>query len=180
MCFLGYMDEVVIAIFLLGESKTLISHLLLVFLLQSDADYWLLSDADVSITDMWRTERILFLDLLFPLPSNMLHGKVLWLPFQIKYSHLELFGNSLIYLQLELNGTNWIDLMTIIACLRWPHRRPKPLLQTPVSCPLHLTPMGVEASTSDVMNLIKGKCYFLRTYDIQPQIPFASSTTLLL
>lgn len=26
---------------------------------QSDADYWLLSDADVSITDMWRTERIL-------------------------------------------------------------------------------------------------------------------------
>ncbi|KAF7805743.1 transcription factor E2FB-like [Senna tora] len=33
----------------------------------SDADYWLLSDADVSITDMWRTERILFLDLLSPL-----------------------------------------------------------------------------------------------------------------
>jgi len=26
--------------------------------LQSEADYWLLSDADVSITDMWRTERI--------------------------------------------------------------------------------------------------------------------------
>lgn len=29
------------------------------FFFQSDADYWLLSDADVSITDMWRTERIL-------------------------------------------------------------------------------------------------------------------------
>jgi hypothetical protein len=29
------------------------------FTFQSDADYWLLSDADVSITDMWRTERIL-------------------------------------------------------------------------------------------------------------------------
>jgi len=26
----------------------------------TDADYWLLTDADVSITDMWRTARILF------------------------------------------------------------------------------------------------------------------------
>lgn len=27
--------------------------------LQTDADYWLLSDAGVSITDMWKTARIL-------------------------------------------------------------------------------------------------------------------------
>lgn len=48
------------------------------FTIQSDADYWLLSDADVSITDMWRTERILttkmllcfffFFSLVFHLP----------------------------------------------------------------------------------------------------------------
>lgn len=38
------------------------------FLVQSDADYWLLTDAaDVSITDMWRTERIL---LVVMLPSS--------------------------------------------------------------------------------------------------------------
>jgi hypothetical protein len=34
------------------------------FTIQSDADYWLLSDADVSITDMWRTERILTAKML--------------------------------------------------------------------------------------------------------------------
>lgn len=28
---------------------------------QSEADYWLLSDARVSITDMWMTDGILFL-----------------------------------------------------------------------------------------------------------------------
>lgn len=37
------------------------SLLYLLHILQSDADYWLLSDADVSITDMWRTECILSL-----------------------------------------------------------------------------------------------------------------------
>lgn len=31
-----------------------------IILLQNDADYWLLSDAEVSITDMWRTDCILF------------------------------------------------------------------------------------------------------------------------
>mgnify|MGYP001797052000 CR=1 FL=1 len=31
---------------------------------QSDADYWLLSDADFSITDMWRTDGILSFSLL--------------------------------------------------------------------------------------------------------------------
>lgn len=36
----------------------------ILFPLQSNADYWLLSDADVSITDMWRTERILSVDIL--------------------------------------------------------------------------------------------------------------------
>lgn len=30
-----------------------------IILLQNDADYWLLSDAEVSITDMWRTDCIL-------------------------------------------------------------------------------------------------------------------------
>ena len=39
--------------------------------LQSDADYWLLSDADVSITDMWRTERILLLDILASITSYL-------------------------------------------------------------------------------------------------------------
>lgn len=34
------------------------------FSVQSDADYWLLTDADVSITDMWRTERILVFMIL--------------------------------------------------------------------------------------------------------------------
>lgn len=34
-------------------------HETLLLALQSDADYWLLSDGDVSITDMWRTDCIL-------------------------------------------------------------------------------------------------------------------------
>lgn len=33
--------------------------------LQNDADYWLLSGVDVSITDMWRTDCILFQRYLF-------------------------------------------------------------------------------------------------------------------
>lgn len=37
--------------------------------LQSDADYWLLSEADVSITDMW-TECILYYYLLFLFSSS--------------------------------------------------------------------------------------------------------------
>ena len=42
------------------------------FFVQSDADYWLLTDAaDVSITDMWRTERILIFVML-PLLYNFL------------------------------------------------------------------------------------------------------------
>lgn len=47
-------------------------HLFVCLLLQNDADYWLLSDAEVSITDMWKTDGIsivflffLFLFLLF-------------------------------------------------------------------------------------------------------------------
>jgi hypothetical protein len=31
--------------------------------LQSDADYWLLTDDDVSITDLWRRARILFFNV---------------------------------------------------------------------------------------------------------------------
>lgn len=33
-------------------------HLFVCLLLQNDADYWLLSDAEVSITDMWKTDGI--------------------------------------------------------------------------------------------------------------------------
>lgn len=42
-----------------NKSASVGAYLKLFFPLQSEADYWLLSDADVSITDMWRTERIL-------------------------------------------------------------------------------------------------------------------------
>lgn len=57
--------------------------------LQSDADYWLLSDADVSITDMWRTERILdrYLSLHFIL--------FYFLFIYIKNMNLETFCNFL-------------------------------------------------------------------------------------
>uniref|UniRef100_A0A0A9EKY8 Uncharacterized protein n=1 Tax=Arundo donax TaxID=35708 RepID=A0A0A9EKY8_ARUDO len=33
--------------------------------LDTDADYWLLSDTGVSITDMWKTARILFITVSF-------------------------------------------------------------------------------------------------------------------
>lgn len=65
------MHEVIRTIFSSnGKAKflDLINH---IFLLQSDADYWLLSDADVSITDMWRTERMLyFLTFFFYLKKS--------------------------------------------------------------------------------------------------------------
>ena len=43
------------------------------FTIQSDADYWLLSDADVSITDMWRTERILTAKMLLLFSFSYFH-----------------------------------------------------------------------------------------------------------
>jgi hypothetical protein len=39
-------------------------HLFVCLLLQNDADYWLLSDAEVSITDMWKTDGIRLLALI--------------------------------------------------------------------------------------------------------------------
>lgn len=62
------------------------SNLSLSLLLQNDADYWLLSDADVSITDMWKTDCILHLNfcssffylyLLFPSFGSQLDC---WIP----------------------------------------------------------------------------------------------------
>lgn len=44
--------------------------------IQNDADYWLLSDADVSITDMWRTDCILLGMLAHPLPKFSVHFQV--------------------------------------------------------------------------------------------------------
>lgn len=40
-------------------------HLFVCLLLQNDADYWLLSDAEVSITDMWKTDGISIDFLIF-------------------------------------------------------------------------------------------------------------------
>lgn len=45
---------------LVEENEIVLSIYVFLFPMQSDTDYWLLSDGDVSITDMWRTERILF------------------------------------------------------------------------------------------------------------------------
>lgn len=50
--------------FVLLMKGTTMSTNVFCFTFQSDADYWLLSDADVSITDMWRTERILTAKIL--------------------------------------------------------------------------------------------------------------------
>lgn len=46
------------SIILLFYLLCLMPHGTVFFSLQNDADYWLLSDADVSITDMWRTDCI--------------------------------------------------------------------------------------------------------------------------
>lgn len=50
------LDKVYVVSWLRQTSKQLIPFSLL---RQSEADYWLLSDAEVSITDMWRMDCIL-------------------------------------------------------------------------------------------------------------------------
>lgn len=64
-CVFQYMHEVFsIVSNYSSESKFLVAqpNFLSPFL-QSDTDYWLSSNADVSITDMWKTERILSLNI---------------------------------------------------------------------------------------------------------------------
>lgn len=48
----------------------------------SDADYWLLTDADVSITDMWRTERILVFMIL---PCHLFISELINRMFKYKF-----------------------------------------------------------------------------------------------
>lgn len=67
--------------------------------MQSDADYWLLSDADVSITDMWRTERIL--------------SSISFITHTHKHAKREGFGSSIIFcnfLDIFTAGVEWNEL----------------------------------------------------------------------
>ena len=109
--------------------------------LQSDADYWLLSDADVSITDMWRTERILSRHLSL----HFIHYIYVSYTYTHKHAKREgvwkfhnIFVISLIYLQLELNGMNSKHFRKNIV---WFVSKPQPqiMLQIMVKCLLHPT-----------------------------------------
>lgn len=69
--------------------------------MQSDADYWLLSDAGVSITDIWRTERILSISCL------RCYSLSFWAIILLSNKYRNFFDSQLIA------GVEWNDLGTL-------------------------------------------------------------------
>lgn len=140
--------------------------------LQSDADYWLLSDADVSITDMWRTERIL-----------SRHLSLHFIHYSYTYTHTNTskekgFGSSIIFfcnfLDIFTAGVEWNELEAL--------QEEYCMAREQSTTPNHASNIGeVPSASNPTVGWSLKRIYFepeekvvfflqLRTYDIHPDL----------